>query len=1165
MPKAVSTQPNSSPTKRSPTKPAYRRNVAGDFSVPHGTSRSSLPSDSQTRPSRTVASRPRDPSHGTTGNGRRILVFDNLPKGSSREALWLADDIFASTKGSRVGTSTPEFEFQPPQQIDHGQDDFPDMKDFEKALDEATIDKGLEQIPATPEPDNAHSTTAEKPLLRTEFLPFMFAAKAPRRLPLRCSNHPQCAKPTQGTSTKSGYFRCKQCFGHPLLCGACLVHSHRHSPFHWPEQWVDETHTSNKIPEFWNKSRPANYGYFKRISLLEVGLHVGLGHEGALCPMSHPRDYVDLTVLHKTGQHVARFRPCVCSGKELWEQLLEVDIWPSTQKRPKTGFTMEVLRHQRCLSLRSKTNLKEYYDTLVDLTSAAEDKASVPYAYDQLRVGYREHRALETHMRAGRPDATAPLAPGELCVACPSCPHPGVNLPHNWERDPLKQLRYAQFLSGDGNFKLQHLSKHSTSAQSSLFGDGGFWVPDSVFSRYLSSTSPAADEPKGQQRSACNTMAGDPGSSPESGKTFDVSGIFCVSCRHIFICPNGVVDLHKGEKYRYADACFAGPLNASYSAGLRYFVITYDIACKYGIKFKSRCCNKDCKFVLIPTPSGDINIIFCVNKFHQESHDDNCAAKNALDYTKYVGRTCGEGVETVWANMNWLRYSTREMGTGARIETLSDHFNDWNWQKTLAINSYAKAVESLDIVMQDLDELEASIGVETASKLRADYETAGGEQFLQDTAQLTWPSRKDLMTTMQEVDPTSTTLSAAFGTDGINVAQINLICKALVLETMQAKLCQRAHDLAILANPPTTLKDRVKRLMDMVKTALQEHHERLFDVAPQLEHLARAPASPAKDEILLPSRLSSEDILHYSLTTLRDTEDQLHVCHAYDIIRELRSALGRQSYWTRHVQAQPSSESTKTKGQSNLQASVACVRETAYAYKVCYDWLVNKSTHMAKKFGLRPLKATDLVLLSTWRKRKGYKRAKDRLPWIWTLRPVQFPGLSEDPFDDEVEVEQDEEVEETDMEMEAPDPESQSNSLEDVIENWRNEFVRLEFVHTLAAVERWTEEVDILKREMPATCRSLRHSALVWAQRANERGAKYAAEVQGVDWVAADPSVRGYIAYASRKFDLYARLTTDALRSFADVVGSDDWEDIWLSPREKDLVPDSGPILKSSD
>ncbi|KIO19407.1 hypothetical protein M407DRAFT_82839, partial [Tulasnella calospora MUT 4182] len=162
-------------------------------------------------------------------------------------------------------------------------------------------------------------------------------------------------------------FRCTQCFGRPVLCGGCLVRSHQFSPFHWPEQWVDQNHTSNK---------------------------------------------------------------------ELWEQLLEVDIWPATHKRPKTGFTMEVLRHQRCFNLRSKTNLKEYYDVLSNQID--QIPLFMQYTYDQFRLGSREHRGLVTHMRVGRPDATAPLRHGELCVSCPTCPNPGVNLPPNWERDPLK-------------------------------------------------------------------------------------------------------------------------------------------------------------------------------------------------------------------------------------------------------------------------------------------------------------------------------------------------------------------------------------------------------------------------------------------------------------------------------------------------------------------------------------------------------------------------------------------------------------------------------------------------------------------------------------------------------------------------------------------------------
>lgn len=114
-------------------------------------------------------------------------------------------------------------------------------------------------------------------------------------------------------------------------------------------------------------------------------------------------------------------------------------------------------------------------------------------------------------------------------------------------------------------------------------------------------------------------------------------------------------------------------------------MITYDIACKYGINFSNRCFNTDPSIALIPTPDGEMYIAFCVNKFHQESHEEGCSAKNALNYTKFVGRTCGEGVETIWAAMNHLRYSSREMTTGTREETLSEHFNDWNWQKLMGI------------------------------------------------------------------------------------------------------------------------------------------------------------------------------------------------------------------------------------------------------------------------------------------------------------------------------------------------------------------------------------------------------------------------------------------------------------------------------------------------
>ncbi|KIO17892.1 hypothetical protein M407DRAFT_84529 [Tulasnella calospora MUT 4182] len=268
---------------------------------------------------------------------------------------------------------------------------------------------------------------------RSEYLPYLFAAKAPSRLPLQCSNYLSCSHRCSKPSSANRFFRCTQCFGRRILCASCLLDAHQFLPFHWPEVW-------------WKDTLPARYGYFKRTSLVDLGLQVGLGHDGAFCPQTHENDAFRMTILHTTGQHTVSFRPCACSGTEIWQQLLGVDIFPATEKSPQSGFTFEVLRHQRCFNLRAKTSLKEYYDALVDLTLVplvirAPNQLTLhnlQTLYDQLRLVVRLYRILTTHMRAGRSDASAPLKNGELCVICPACPQPGVNLPERWDSDPLK-------------------------------------------------------------------------------------------------------------------------------------------------------------------------------------------------------------------------------------------------------------------------------------------------------------------------------------------------------------------------------------------------------------------------------------------------------------------------------------------------------------------------------------------------------------------------------------------------------------------------------------------------------------------------------------------------------------------------------------------------------
>ncbi|KIJ30125.1 hypothetical protein M422DRAFT_129190, partial [Sphaerobolus stellatus SS14] len=114
-------------------------------------------------------------------------------------------------------------------------------------------------------------------------------------------------------------------------------------------------------------------------------------------------------------------------------------------------------------------------------------------------------------------------------------------------------------------------------------------------------------------------------------------------------------------------------------------VISYDIACKYHIHF----------FKWISDPKWPLmtdiqrkqlrgtELVWLVPKFHLAGHVEGCADKFSFNWTKNVGRTSGESVETIWASLNQLATATREMGYGHRKDTLMDAMNDHNYRKAV--------------------------------------------------------------------------------------------------------------------------------------------------------------------------------------------------------------------------------------------------------------------------------------------------------------------------------------------------------------------------------------------------------------------------------------------------------------------------------------------------
>lgn len=148
--------------------------------------------------------------------------------------------------------------------------------------------------------------------------------------------------------------------------------------------------------------------------------------------------------------------------------------------------------------------------------------------------------------------------------------------------------------------------------------------------------------------------------------------------------------------FAYVDVAFASVLRKQNPE--QRHLHTYDIGCKYGIHFKQRVTQSLLESetadetstpdsmprdVLISPSDFPPDFSIKVPSWHVLGHILPCVLANNLRYTPLVGRTAGEGVETIWAVMNGHQYSTpsREMTHGHRRDCLTDIFNDYNWIK----------------------------------------------------------------------------------------------------------------------------------------------------------------------------------------------------------------------------------------------------------------------------------------------------------------------------------------------------------------------------------------------------------------------------------------------------------------------------------------------------
>lgn len=195
-------------------------------------------------------------------------------------------------------------------------------------------------------------------------------------------------------------------------------------------------------------------GFFNRESLHSLGFVCHLGHGGTTCPIYSPHH--DLIVVDTNGWHKLRVIFCTCgpgaSQSGRYRQLLRMHWYPASFDRPRTVFSFDLLETYHKITLQGKLNLYDFYLSIMQksdnqgrskpmvrklsdcLTTATHEFKQ--HRYHEISRCARQWRHLKGIKRGGGGHQAHPLsetAPGSFAIECPACPHPGRNLPSDWD------------------------------------------------------------------------------------------------------------------------------------------------------------------------------------------------------------------------------------------------------------------------------------------------------------------------------------------------------------------------------------------------------------------------------------------------------------------------------------------------------------------------------------------------------------------------------------------------------------------------------------------------------------------------------------------------------------------------------------------------------------
>ncbi|OJT14771.1 hypothetical protein TRAPUB_8662 [Trametes pubescens] len=262
--------------------------------------------------------------------------------------------------------------------------------------------------------------------------------------------------------------------------------------------------------------------HWSKVTIPQLGYVEHLGHGGAPC--SDPRVFKaprKMVIVHEHGIMDMQVQFCQCATAiEEPYQLIQANLWPATWITPHTVTTIGALRAYEGLSHYANVNVHDYLKHLKNTTNLTFAH-TVKDRYREFNMSARQYSHVRQRryfgLRVAEEKSPKDKA-GDMCVLCPACPQPGMNMRPGWQlRDKDYSLKDNKADPDDEGLSEGH----------------GYFANSKDLKTFLKKA------PKVKPKFAAM------GSGKYKGK---VSGVVAITCKHMMMLPGGIVNLVKAEE-----------------------------------------------------------------------------------------------------------------------------------------------------------------------------------------------------------------------------------------------------------------------------------------------------------------------------------------------------------------------------------------------------------------------------------------------------------------------------------------------------------------------------------------------------------------------------------------------------------------------------------------